>query len=262
MLLRQFNNGNNARRSRHRSIRKWWGSLIVTMGVLCACGQPQDLSIAPGSPLPTNEQHASTTRRQPTPQPEYPDTGYWQGEQELEQRLLNDLADPRLRPDVRRSLEEKLDMLRRKVAQQATAMAQPPAPKPNPDLARPTMLPEHLLPQPSLGIIESTEDVQEWGIIVRNRWQEWYSKEERHVLMAFAGAEQHDPSQGLILVSTLGSSKPAGGYYPTPRKAGAVRIIAEHNRQLTLAAEDGSLLVFDLNMRTYLNLPPTATPTR
>jgi hypothetical protein len=80
-------------------------------------------------------------------------------------------------------------------------------------------------------------------------------------MMAFAGAEQENPAQGLLLVSTLGSSKPAGGYYPTPRKAGPVRIIAEHNRQLTLQAEDGTKLVFDLNTRTYLDTVENATAT-
>ena len=49
--------------------------------------------------------------------------------------------------------------------------------------------------------------------------------------------------------------------YRTPTQNGIVKIIAEQNEQLTLEAEDGTLFVFDIPSREFVDSTLAVTPT-
>jgi hypothetical protein len=167
------------------------GRCVIILICLSACGQPRDLSgTQPGTAVSLDSEIDSLKQSPTVVLPHY---AYKPRQKIEEARYLKDLQNPNLDAEGRYTLNKKLDMLRREVAERATAMAQPQAPKPSIDTIPPTSTPEYFIPPPPLGIIESTDDVQDWEIIISNRYQEWYDKEKGWMLMAFAGAEQENP---------------------------------------------------------------------
>jgi len=78
-----------------------------------------------------------------------------------------------------------------------------------------------------------------------------------------AGAARPEPAQGYINVrrqSLESGSSPWEEEYLTPTEAGRIEVVAANDFVLTLRAENGSLFAFDLDSRTWITPPATATP--
>lgn len=94
----------------------------------------------------------------------------------------------------------------------------------------------------------------------------WYEVKDGRSIVVYAGALAQEPSQGvlIVVVQTLnyGPVPGAGGYYPTPLKAGAVRVVDAEGEVLTLSSESGMDFVFDGASRRWLvpDINPTPTP--
>jgi hypothetical protein len=69
-------------------------------------------------------------------------------------------------------------------------------------------------------------------------------------VMVFAGSDPKDPQQGRLIIWPDHSKTET---VKTPLKAGAVRITAVSNFQLTLQSKDGSVFYFDIPGRTFIN---------
>jgi hypothetical protein len=91
----------------------------------------------------------------------------------------------------------------------------------------------------------------------------WHKETSDKRIMVFAGALRDDTSggpastvQGVveIMVETADYHvlPDEGGMYPTPIRAGAVRIVDANGMQLTLVAQDGTGFFFDVASRKYV----------
>jgi hypothetical protein len=89
----------------------------------------------------------------------------------------------------------------------------------------------------------------------------------------FAGAPRDDPTQGMVYVFwQLPVQYPSiDNTYPTPSRAGSVRIVAERHNRLTLVSVDQTIFYFDVPSLRYVDslvevVPtftlPTVTPTQ
>ncbi|MEM8530937.1 MAG: hypothetical protein AAGF95_08850 [Chloroflexota bacterium] len=69
-----------------------------------------------------------------------------------------------------------------------------------------------------------------------------------------AGSEEADRSQGLLYFRAMDLTETPieVEVYRTPTQNGIVKIIAKENEQLTLEAEDGTLFVFDIPSREFV----------
>ena len=94
----------------------------------------------------------------------------------------------------------------------------------------------------------------------------WYQQNARgRQVGVYAGAEKKDPSQGVVVVRvTLPSGNfanpptPAGpddkgGLYPTPVKAGILRVVGATGERITLESENGTKFVFDVPTRRFIS---------
>ena len=100
--------------------------------------------------------------------------------------------------------------------------------------------------------------------------QGWQAVEADKRIAVYAGALAGDRAQGLVIVevaslpkpSTVPAfTKPGGAFqddqirsftpFPTPTKDGAVEIVGAQGQRLTLRAESGKILVFDVLERGW-----------
>ncbi|MDZ7296201.1 MAG: hypothetical protein ONB14_12375 [candidate division KSB1 bacterium] len=94
--------------------------------------------------------------------------------------------------------------------------------------------------------------------LFENRWEEKRADGTRVVVYAGVQGSALDPSrtQGVAVVVVLGAdgNPIAGesGRYPTPTKAGPVRVTDAIDRVLTLTADNGTTFRFDVSSRAYL----------
>jgi len=98
--------------------------------------------------------------------------------------------------------------------------------------------------------------------VIKNQW---YSEQNGKQIIVFAGAQRSDPLQGeksldkpwpgllIVEINELGGKflSDEGGKYWTPTKVGPVRIVDAEGMNLTLAAEDGTIFVFDVSTRQF-----------
>jgi len=90
---------------------------------------------------------------------------------------------------------------------------------------------------------------------ISNQWQGRIGDE---FVQVFAGAKTADPSQGVVVVLTtsaidLSNRTPqTGGFYLTPEKLGALRIVSADGTHLTLATPSGKRFAFDVISRVLL----------
>ncbi len=83
----------------------------------------------------------------------------------------------------------------------------------------------------------------------QNRWVETKGGND---VVVYAGADGEDPSQGVVVVQvTRNHAGIDGGAFPTPRKAGAVRVTGAQGEVLTLTATDGTTFTFDVASRRF-----------
>lgn len=99
--------------------------------------------------------------------------------------------------------------------------------------------------------------------VIQNLWRDEINEQRVSV---HAGALRDDLEQGIVYVP------PASTFYPTPIRAGSVRIVAEENYRLTLLSENGTTFYFDIPGQRFMDsltevvptitpVPPSPTPT-
>jgi len=94
--------------------------------------------------------------------------------------------------------------------------------------------------------------------LFQNRWEEERADGTRVVVYAGVQGSALDPSrtQGVVVVVVLGTDgnpiAEQSGRYPTPSRAGSVRVTDATGEVLTLAADDGTMFRFDVGSRTYM----------
>lgn len=161
--------------------------------------------------------------------------------------VRKELARTDLDEQTRRSLEAKLEGM---IAAQQQAEARiPPVPK---DPARaPSPVPVPTSPPRPIpqGIVEVlSPPFHAWEVQPTNAWQ---GEVDGVAVRVYAGALPPELRQGIVIVVPLEGDQHSS-CYPTPTQEGAVRITAEQNRQLTLAAASDATLVFDLRARQFV----------
>jgi hypothetical protein len=73
--------------------------------------------------------------------------------------------------------------------------------------------------------------------------------------MVWAGADATNPSQGGVVICEPAYGQQCSPLYPTPRRAGRIRVEEQHGRRLVLRAEDGTLFYFDVDLRQFVLTP-------
>ena len=79
----------------------------------------------------------------------------------------------------------------------------------------------------------------------------WFQQTAAGDLVVYAGAAHDDPTQGLVVVRLIGAKLGQPTVRRTPARAGAVRVVEAKGEKLTLAASNGTRLVFDVGSRTF-----------
>jgi hypothetical protein len=100
---------------------------------------------------------------------------------------------------------------------------------------------------------------QKLGIDAENAWSGMLDGGDVSV---YAGTNGY-PDQGALAILIFGSNG-FDGYFLTPTRHGAVRVIGEQHNRLILQAKDGTLFYFDLPARRFVatlsEIALTATP--
>jgi hypothetical protein len=122
---------------------------------------------------------------------------------------------------------------------------------------------------PPTGIIPVTAPFSAQTYILSE--QGWQAVESGRRIAVYAGALTSDRAQGLVIVEVASLPKPSavpaftkpGGElndeqsrsftpFPTPTKEGAVAIVSAQGQRLTLRAESGKTLIFDVRERGWV----------
>ncbi len=98
---------------------------------------------------------------------------------------------------------------------------------------------------------------------------QWYEDAKGKRLTAFAGAENQNSDQGILVVDETPIGKPSAvsgqQIYRTPVAFGAIWIAAVNGEKLTLATRTGGKFVFDMASRKFTSSPEApiaeSTPT-
>lgn len=83
----------------------------------------------------------------------------------------------------------------------------------------------------------------------------WYEVKNGATIIVYAGAERQNPAQGMVVVeiASAGYTHVAGPFiYRTPTRAGSVHVASASGEQLTLAAANGSSVVFDVPSASFM----------
>lgn len=101
-----------------------------------------------------------------------------------------------------------------------------------------------------IGILEGGEFFRPGQAHIENRWQDYVNGVFTTV---YAGAFADDPQQGFVYVlKDLPDGNIDGAMYPTPAKAGELRITVKNGLRFILAAGGGRTFTFDLATRTFV----------
>ena len=207
-------------------------------------------SVEEGYEMPTNVTVPSTVTSQAiTPTP---DVYLRYGDANSILILREELTRTDLSDEDRAFYEAKLAQAEFEASKKATAQVGPTAVRrgPPPVIADDTT--------PPRGILTEYNDIFKRKIDIRNVWQDevdgvWWQ--------IYAGAIAAEPEKGILVARKMEADGTPRTSYETPIQVGAVRIIAEQNQQLTLEAEDGTLFVFDLPSREFVDSSLAVTPT-
>lgn len=169
-----------------------------------------------------------------------------QEDQDEIEQIRRALQDENLGAQMRRSLEEKLEMLERAASQSAEAgLVEPQA---GMDEEKRPSSEDPPFPQ---GIFEGDEGIfRPSEAQITNRWQGvidgWYYQ-------VLAGAEGDDPGQGLVVVIVTSPDRMTSTFefYPMDEQKGRLEILSEEALRLRLAAEDGTILFFEIDGRRF-----------
>jgi hypothetical protein len=139
--------------------------------------------------------------------------------------------------------------------------------KPDPVAARPEPTPD---PLPPTGIVPITPPFPAESYTIHE--QGWQAVQAGKRIAVYAGALTADRAQGLVIVEVASLPKPSAAptftkpgrelqddqtrlftRFPTPTREGAVEIVGAQGQRLTLKAESGKILVFDVRERGWVS---------
>ncbi|MEM8530939.1 MAG: hypothetical protein AAGF95_08860 [Chloroflexota bacterium] len=217
--------------------------------ILSGCGvreatttRPSDMVSGEGDRPGQAPTIVQTTAIVPSPSPTpdiyllYGDAGYIQG-------LREELTRTDLPKEARAAQQARLDQAKFEASVRATAQVGPtPVRRGRPPETAGDITPPR-------GILTGYNDIFKRNIDIRNVWQDevdgiWWQ--------IYAGAIAAEPDKGVVVVVKMEADGTPIQRYETPEQVGAVRIIAEQSEQLTLEAEDGTLFVFDIPSREFV----------
>lgn len=142
---------------------------------------------------------------------------------------------------------DKRAFLDRRATEIASAPKAPPATK-----GPPAAIPEAGAQRtPEIGILDlQISPFPSQDAIIANRWQ---GSVAGKFVVVYAGRLMNPSDQGFVAVSsgTLGTPDFSLQRYPTPNKAGSVRISAENGTLLTLVSDNGTSFTFDVSTRMF-----------
>lgn len=160
--------------------------------------------------------------------------------------MQQQLMDPKLDVASRQSLMEKIDLQKRADADRDVGQRDPASKGGTPRLPQTNQL--AAVPQGnSSGIYPGSDGmVKPEEAQVNNYWQ---GKLGALDVVVLAGSAPGDPTQGLVIVVTSGSTTGQGAYQRilAPDKNGSLRILKAEAGKLQIQAENGAMLTFDLN---------------
>ncbi len=143
---------------------------------------------------------------------------------------------------------------------QATGIAAAPQDPPVTKGPPAAILAADVPPTPEAGIRDvQISPFRAQDALIANRWQGTVAGT---LVVVYAGRLTTSPDQGLVAVSIGTPGTPAFSLqqYPTPAKAGSVRIIAENDSLLTLVSDNGTSFIFDVSTRMFVQGIPTRLP--
>jgi len=150
---------------------------------------------------------------------------------------------------------EKLLVLQQDAAHLAAARARPQPPKGVSTSPRVSLEPgKPAFPRTTAGqgtIVETGLSRFGPDFVVENHWYEKLGAEE---LGVYAGAMAQDSAQGILAVlrtDTYGTPMEQT-WYPTPARAGSVRVVAAAGQRLTVQPQRGATFVFDVPTRQFV----------
>jgi hypothetical protein len=138
----------------------------------------------------------------------------------------------------------------------ATAVARPSATSITVFTPYPTPEPVQFEP----GIYEDCASAR----LVRRTRNCWADRRSNQIIGASAGALLAEPAQGVLAVATWNRNMTESSgdeYDETPLRAGTVRIVQAHTPYLTVQANDGTQVTFNVLTRQWELPQPTVTPT-
>ena len=185
-----------------------------------------------------------TTAMVPSPSPT-PDIYLLYGDAGYIQALREELTRTDLPEEARASQQARLDQAKFEASMRATAQVGPTAVR----RGRPAAVQE-VRPTSTPGISDTAFNGIK-GIRIANVWN---GPVDGIWTKIHAGSEEADWSQGLLYFRAVSPTEAPieVEVYRTPTKNGIVKIIAKENEQLTLEAEDGTLFVFDIPSRMFV----------
>ena len=237
---------------------RWTGVIIIVSVVITACGvrestsEPEQdierLISTDNVTTPIRNADSTGSSSKPTPTLDiYREYGQWEEITYFREELLRtDLSD-----DTRHLLETNLAQAEFEAEHRATAQVGPTAVRRGPPAAV-----QDVRPTPVRGIDNTFNGIK--GIRIANVWRGpvdgiWFN--------IHAASLEDDRSQGLLYFRAVDVMEAPLEIYQTPTKNGIVKVIAEQNDQLTLEAEDGTLFVFDIPSREFVDSSLAVTPT-
>jgi hypothetical protein len=165
--------------------------------------------------------------------------------------MQKQLLDPKLDPQSRQSLMDKIEVAQREEQNQSAGAANP-APKDQPGVAALNSAP--VLLQVESKISDGSQGMVKPSLadIVNN----WHGMLSERIVTALAGSKPDDITQGLLVVFSISADPQVNDaqidVYPAKTGSGPLKVISEENGVITLTGSNGYTVKFDLNTRVYV----------
>lgn len=171
------------------------------------------------------------------------------------------LKKENLSEEMRKSLENKIEILSRVATQSVVAKAITGTPHPLTFSSRPTAT-------FTTGLREGgTSDFHTWEAVIQNIWRQYGNNHEHIVVYAGElGSEMDYPGRGVVFVLRVTSAGRGGSFnrYLLPEGTGWVRISDIKGDYLVLTSKEGKTFYFYLPAQQFVatlkNIAPTVTP--
>ena len=217
-------------------------ALVLVFRLTSAQGEKAEEQIATPTPMAVAQEALQPTLEPNLVEPQVVDPAI--------QSLRDELLNPDLSAEARKSVEEKLEMAERMALEQASGASQERIEKAAPDF--PSELPEVFkVLEFEEGIFEGSEGMIRPSVAqIINVWQ---GMVKGHLWQVFAGspADRSDLGALYIFIENPAEMKRTMETVIAPGATGRLRILAVEEGVMTLETLDGKQLFFDLETRQF-----------